>query len=402
MSAQAILPIDPYTGQDFYVPSFKVIIRDQELGPQVISDVMSVTYNETLAEIDSCDMAVNNWTPERSSGNASPASGSFKYSDGGAFDPWQDIEVWMGYYRNGQDERRRMLVGEITTMTPNFPASGASTLTVRALNLLHRFRIKQITKNYLKKKDSEIFRALVDEIGAQIRTTIPRLTLQVDDDEISRNLANEKEIPSLALQNEFPIVYLMQRARTIGYELFMEEVAQGKQRLVTFHFRPPIYVKRPTYILEWGKTLMNFQPSYQTANQVDTVIVRGWDPQRKQAFESKVTRADMLAEGVLDPTTDMKTQRPNNSDRTEVVVDNTVQTQAEAQVTAQKRMRQIAQGLVEGKGQTIGLPDLRAGCKLQIKGLGRFSGLYMVSATTHTLGDSGYTTSFTARMEQKQ
>src|SRR5437868_6568119 len=109
----AILPIDPYTGQDFFVPSFKVIIRDQELGPQVISDVMSVTYNESLSDIDSVDMVVNNWTPERLNGNAGAASGSFKYSDGGVFDPWQDIEVWIGYYRNGGDERRRMLLGEI-------------------------------------------------------------------------------------------------------------------------------------------------------------------------------------------------------------------------------------------------------------------------------------------------
>ena len=49
--------------------------------------------------------------------------------------------------------------------------------------------------------------------------------------------------------------------------------------------------------------------------------------------------------------------------------------------------------MVNGSGSTVGLPDLRAGIVLQIDGLGdRFSGRYFVTATTHTIGDSGYTT----------
>ena len=48
----------------------------------------------------------------------------------------------------------------------------------------------------------------------------------------------------------------------------------------------------------------------------------------------------------------------------------------------------------------MGLPDLRAGQKVRITKLGtRFSGTYFVIKTTHTLGDGGYTTKFTARRE---
>jgi len=59
----------------------------------------------------------------------------------------------------------------------------------------------------------------------------------------------------------------------------------------------------------------------------------------------------------------------------------------------------LAQKMIQGKGKTLGLPDLRSGRKVRIKGLGRFSGLYAVNTTTHTIGDSGYTTDFTATME---
>ena len=56
--------------------------------------------------------------------------------------------------------------------------------------------------------------------------------------------------------------------------------------------------------------------------------------------------------------------------------------------------------LVEATGTTVGLPDLRAGTKIRIRGLGaRFSGRYFVTKTTHTLDASGYRTKFTARRE---
>jgi phage protein D len=54
--------------------------------------------------------------------------------------------------------------------------------------------------------------------------------------------------------------------------------------------------------------------------------------------------------------------------------------------------------LVEATGSTIGLPDLRAGRTVNIRGTGyHFDGRYSVVSSTHTLGENGYRTSFTAR-----
>jgi phage protein D len=48
----------------------------------------------------------------------------------------------------------------------------------------------------------------------------------------------------------------------------------------------------------------------------------------------------------------------------------------------------------------VGLPDLRAGHKVHIEGLGaRFNGIYFITDTNHTLNDSGYVTQFNARRE---
>ena len=394
MSMTPTVPFEVYKNQNFLVPAFRLLVRDQEV--QIPAhDVLSVIYTETENDVDSFDLTVSNWDP-----GTSGAQGKFKYSDGDQFAPWQDVELFLGYYRNGADEMRRMLLGEICTMTPSFNASGASTMTVRGLNLLHRFRTKQRTDTFVGKKDSDIARQLINDIDKEIRQTIPNLHLQPDEKELSLNLPKEAPIPTLEMSNEYPINFLYKRARRIGYEMFVEEPPGGTgKRVVTVHYRRPNMVTRPTYQLEWGKTLISFDPSFQVAAQVDKLTVRGWDPLKAEKISVTVTRADLLSEGILDPEQDLKV-KSTGAAREEIVVDETVQNTGEAQLVARRRMRQIAQGMVQGRGRTIGLPDLRAGVKLLLKGLGRFSGYYQVIATTHTLNDSGYVTDFEARMER--
>jgi uncharacterized protein len=391
-----VMPREVYPGQDFYVPSFKVLIRGQDQ-PQIIDDVISVSYTDTLKEIDSFDLTVNNWDPKRGGG----ARGTFKYSSAHTFDPFQDVELFLGYYHNGNDERRRMLLGEITTLTPTFPSSGPSTLTVRALNLLHRFRTRQQTKVFSQKKDSEIAQQIVDDIATDLRQRVPGLTLQLDPAEKSANLRQEDPIGYLVMNSEYPINFLFARARLIGYELSVEEASQGSQRTATFHFRRPTQVTSNTYTLEWGKTLISFSPTLQTARQVSEVVIRGWDPSGKTAIEEHATRADLPPSEIVRPS-DLNITESSLAQKLEIVADHAVQNRQEAKRIAIRTLRQLAQGLVEGRGKTVGLPDLRAGSKVQILGLGNpYEGIYLVTGTTHTIGDGGYTTDFTARMEQR-
>jgi phage protein D len=404
-TASAItIPQDIFVGQDFYAPAYRVKVRGKDL-LQVESDVLSVSYNEpdnrskkeNEKEMDSFDLTVNNWDP-----GAGGAKGTFKYSDKDTFNPWQDVELFMGYYRNGNDELARMLVGEIVRVTPSFPESGLCTMTVHCVNLLQRFRASQVTRNYFQKKDSWIARDLVESIAKEVRQKVPGLDLQVDDEEINRNLANENEIQHLPVQRQYAINFLLNRARQIGYDLWLDldENPQSSRRLVTLHYAPSKYVQKPTYIVEWGKSLVSFQPSFGTANLPDQVIVRYWNPKLKKKFEGKATRADLQGESVVDPAADMKAQAGPLAKKIEIVTNLVVQSDDEAKNAAKQRLKEMAQKLIEGKGKTVGLPDLRAGRKLRIKGLGRFGGLYKINSTTHSMGDGGYTTEFSASMEQ--
>jgi phage protein D len=400
-SGPNLVPQDVFTGQDFYVPAFAILIGGQR---QIVQDVISVSYTDSLTDVDSCELTVNNWDPDKATTGGKFPESPFKYSDADTFNPWQSLELWMGYIRNGIDERQKMLTGEIATMTPTFPASGGSTLSVRALNLLHRFRTKQQTRPFFNRKDSEIAELVVKDIAAEVRKSIPQLTLQLNQQEIEANKKKEEIVKYVVMQNQYPIQFLLERSREIGYELFVEESAAkpgSKGRVVTLHYRPTAAAKQVAYRLKWGKSLVSFQPTLQTANQVSSVTVRGWDPAGKKKIEKTVKRTEI--KGVVQPGPDLAVDESELSQKLEITVDHPIQNEVEARTVAEQTLLRLAQGIVQAKGKTVGLPSLRAGSKITIAGLGtRFSGLYLVTGTTHTMGEGGYTTDFSARMEAKQ
>lgn len=398
---------------DFYVPAYRILLKGQPQ-PPLQRDIQSVTYRDSLTDVDSVDLVVNNWDP----GDPVPGQavqGSFLYSDSNTFDPWQDIEVWMGYYRSGADNLQKMMTGEIVTMSPNFPASGGSTLTVRALSILHQFRTQQKTKQFKSLTDSEIAKSIVDDINKDLKKKLPNITLQMLQSEVDANKQrnNEQAYTYLEMHNQYPIVFLMQRARDTGYDISTEDDtnATTNQRVITFHYKSSAEVLRPAYVLEWGKSLISFQPTLQTARQVNSVTVTGWNVQTKQPISKTATRADLVKKGEkLVAPEDLGVQENQLSQKLEIMVNRGFKDPNEAQQVAEKTLRQLAQGFVEAKGKTIGLPDLRAGSKVNIymypvdsmpPPSDRFSGTYVVTSTTHTINESGYTTDFTARMEAR-
>ena len=232
-SSDAILNQTPFSGQDFYVPAFRIIVNGKE--PNIESDVLSLTYTDKKNEIEHAELTVNNWDPN---GNGPPKC--WKYSDLGVLNPWQEVEIWMGYYQAGKDELRRMMVGELVRMTPNFAVDSPATLSVSAMGVLNRFRKIQISKDYSQQKDSAIFQDIVNAVSKQMRQTLTNIALTTDSDEIARTLAREIPIKSLTIKQQYAINYLLKRSNDINYELSVD-VSQGtvgSPRTVTLHYRP--------------------------------------------------------------------------------------------------------------------------------------------------------------------
>jgi phage protein D len=393
---------DPQTGpfENFYVPRFVVKTAPagqaaQELPPEIINDVIQVTYRDNLEDIDSFDLLISNYENDFSQ----PLNGlRAKYEPpsrpefDGIFDPGKRLELWMGY----GDKVILMLTGQITTLEPNFPAGGGMTLSVRGLNELHRFRAAQHTYVWNGKRDSEI----AEEIGSRPQELEkPGINFKVKTDETAKAL--EKPDEHVFMYNKFDILFLMERARRRDYELVLRETDSEGRPDPHLYFGPSNNRDMPAYLLEWGRSLVSFRPTLTTANQVSEVLVAGWDRRLNKRIEGKATWAD-----ILENASDAEKERQQRlaqafGNRREVITDVNVFTEEDAKSKAKDILRELAKEMVEANGETVGLPDLRAGRKVRIENLGeRFSGVYYITESVHTIGGSGYKTTFKARREE--
>jgi phage protein D len=371
--------VEIYAGQDFYVPVFEVKLRKSLLPKDVVRDVIQVTYKDNIDEIDSFELTINNWDAE---------TRSFKYSDTTLFDPGAELQLSMGYY--GKNALKLMITGQITSLRPSFPAGGAPTLAIGGLNLLHKLRTKQETSVYEKRTDSQIARQIAGRL---------KVDLALDNEAAGK----EQPLPYLIQDNQYDILFLMERARFNGYDIYVTEPEPGSaSKQPVLHFGPSDGLKRVTYRLSYGRSLIEFQPTLTTANQVSEVIVRGWDPVHKKKIEGKADRSQLKTKGVGERGGQKAIEESFNK-RQEIMVRNAPTTEAEARRLALRTLEQNAKDMVTGNGSIVGLPDLRAGSVVEIDGLGtRFSGRYFVTSTTHSIGDGGYTTQFECRREELQ
>lgn len=361
-----------YQGQDFYVPAFEVKLSGRPAGQDVVHDILSVSYKDGVQEIDSFEISINNWDAD---------ARAFKYSDKKLFDPGERLELSMGY----RGALRTMLKGEITSLRPSFPAGGGSVLAVSGLSELHRFRTQQESRTYAQVTDSDI----ADQIGQRLRVRIE-----------APHASTEPRLDYVIQDNQYDIIFLLERARRIGYDLVLEERPSGASTETVLVYRPSTTPHQPAYRLSYGKSLIEFQPELTTANQVGKVTVRGWDAANKKPILYTATRDQLATRGV-------KTRGGQDAidkaveAKAEIVATKPVESEAEAQRLATEILEGIAKEMVKGTGSVPGLPDVRAGTVLEIDGLGdRFSGRYFVVGTTHAIGDSGYTTQFECRREE--
>ena len=169
----------------------------------------------------------------------------------------------------------------------------------------------------------------------------------------------------------------------------------SESRQQFLYFGPSDRLVDVTYRLEWGRWLTQFSPTLTTANQISQVTVRGWDRRRLEPYGHGPP-----GRPGIEINRDQHAVATAVGEPHEVVVDEPIRTQREADNRGRDILRNQLHEMIKASGTTVGLPDLRAGRTVHITGLGpRFSGVYFITETTHTIGDDGYRTTFQARRE---
>lgn len=395
MSAEAI-----HTDRSFYAPRFVIEVDGQDVEPSVIRDVWDVTFEDSLDALEFFEFTLNDWDPVRNGPKYSSPydeSGSpQRDADGGAvpaFEPGMTASLQLGYY--GPEDPVTKLVGTIISITPSFPDSGMPTMTVRVVSPLFSLQNAQVTRDFQGETDTAIAQALAGDLGMAVATT-------------RGQAAAETPHEFLMLNNEYPVNFLVRRARRLGYDVqILPEVDPTLGLTVTGGgpdepalFFGPAEVPQSSYALAWGKTLASFNISVRIKEQVGQVTVRATNPAAagaQRTIESVVTLADLDLDLPDTHLLDAITGALGATE--EVVVDEPVQSQAEADVKAMGLLRERVKDMITAEGSTVGFPPLRAGGTVEITGIGpRYSGQWLLTKTAHKIDSTGYRTTFSARL----
>ncbi|MEV6345884.1 hypothetical protein [Actinoplanes sp. NPDC051851] len=376
---------------DRYAPEFRVDIEGLELDPATKNDVLELKVYRDVEDMSGFDVTLNNWDD---------TTLTFKHSDSPRFTVGQRVVVQIGY----ADRLWTVVTGTISTLSPQFPDSAASTVAVSGVDGMQRLKDSKpaegVPKIYTDRTDAEI----AAEIAARNQLRIVAT-------------ASAPRYEQVVQKNQDDATFLMERAKRIDFDCFMlPDEGTGADTL--YFIRPtdgrdgtPVTLWRLAYGpgLATGPSsqpaglvpnLISFTPTLTLAKQVGKVTVRGWDPRTKQAITATASAADLPRPADASGSGDSGPQAADSAlqGRQDVVIDAPVDSDEEARELAISLLRERAYEFVTGTGRIAGLPELRPGDNVEIAGVGRrFSGTYYVKRVEHSLGSGGFFTDFTAR-----
>lgn len=334
----------------FYAPTFQVRISGVTLSAEVSNQVISLQVDNNLDLADMFTLVLRN--------------ADNRLIDSALFDLGKTVEVHVGY----GDQLTPMMLGEISAIEPSFPESGTPTLRISGYDLSHRLRNGQAERQFQYVPDSVIAAAIAAEAG---------LIPIVDPSPIF----HRKKIT----QTGSDMAFLKDRARANFFDVYVH------WDKLYFQFPRP---QTEAVVLEWGKNLGSFSPRLSGAGLAGMQIVRGYNEELAQTIVAFAMAPDLDLDNLLErlgsSARDLLLSLGRN-----VVRNQPVESPVDAVVLAKSILQDILEGLYEGSGSCVGLPELRAGQMIEVRGVGkRFSGMYRLRKVTHTLDDNGYRSRF--------
>lgn len=341
--------------KNFFAPSFKAYAS----GTDLVNSGAAITSVNVETRLDGAD------TASLSICNAyDPAQNTIKFVDG-ILALGNSLVITMGY----ADSQEYVFTGIISAITYDFPAEGVPVINVTGIDKSFFLQKGKKSFSWTKKKDSE---AVTDIAGQySINTSIDATSVV-------------KEVIEQRTESDYEFINRL--AAEDHYEFFVA----GN----TLYFRKPHQSSNmdPVVTLKYGRNLRSFNKEINIASQVGDVVVRGWDYTQKQAVQGTAAVISKLTSSRSSGTDIIKRLV---SSSTEYIYDPNVDTAEKAVDRATSEANKIAMKLMTGSGESIGIPEIRAGRYIYLDGLSKsVSQLYYIVNAKHRINSSGYITTF--------
>jgi phage protein D/phage baseplate assembly protein gpV len=334
-----------------FAPQFEVRVSGLTLAAELADQVMSLEVDTDLDLAGSFTLVLRN--------------GDNTLLDSPLLDLGKTVEIHLGY---GNDLTPAML-GEIAAIEPSFPADGPPTVTVSGYDKSYKMRRTQPPPTQYSFMNDSLIAARIALANGLVPVIDPTPSFELEQ----------------TIKVETDMAFLKTRARKYYFDVYVEW-----DRL---HFQFP----RPqlaAHVLEWGRNLSSFRPRISDAGLAGLQVVRSYNQELAQSIYVAVLAADFDVDNLVERLGSAALDLLGTLAR-EGILHQTVKSPLGAAELARSLLADLLEGMYEGSGSCIGLPDLAAGRYLQIAGVGRrFSGTYRARKVTHRIDDSGFTTSF--------
>lgn len=279
------------------------------------------------------------------------------------------VEIKIGY----GSTLKSMMIGEISSISPDFPSGGIPRIEVGGYDLSNRMMKGKRSSSWSGATDSEVAKKIASRYGFN--------TSGVEDTGVKKN----KIIQNMESDYDF----LSKLAKSNGFEFFI--------RADNLYFRAPKNDGEESVAFKWGQSPGSFRPELNVSSQVSAVEVRHWDPKTKKEIIGKASTGDEHGRQAGQKSGGDIVESMAGEKVTEIIR-KPVYSREEADRLAKAALDKLAEGLVNGSGDCIGIPDIAPGENILLEGLGRkFSTKYYVVKAVHTIDSSGYKTSFNVK-----
>jgi phage protein D len=269
-----------------------------------------------------------------------------------------------------------LIEAEITALELEFDTGGTFTV-IRGYDPAHRLFRDRRTVSYVQMTASDIATQVAKRAGLKVGKVDKTSTV----------------FPFVSQAGQTDWEILTQLARDTGSDL---TVRNG-----SFSFVAPAEDAAsgtpPT--LKFGEELLRFRSVLTSAQQVGQVEVRGWNVAEKNPLVGTAPAKTSTVDLPTVKPTDMASAFGNP---TYISTDVPYRSQAEVDQAAKALAEEKASAFAEFEGVARGNPDLRAGKKISIEGLGApFEGKYTITSARHRFDPvTGYTTAITVTGKQ--
>lgn len=349
---------------NFYAPAFNVVVAEQSLVRQLHLEVTSVQVDNNLDAADRFSIVINNGFDVSQREFIKVGNKTLPEF----FKLGSPVKIQMGY--GDRDSLDEMLIGIVTELHTSFPSSGLPQITISGYDYSYCLMKGTASKNWENKKDSDVVREIAKDYN---------LNPTVDDTRVVE--------PLIARSQESAVHFVKELARRNGFEFLVTDKE--------LFFRKPANDKQGIVKLEWGRGLLSFAPEIKLTEQVAQVEVYGWNIQTKERIVGRARRGDEPGRDRGRASGAEYLEKLCPAKQATLRLREPVFSQQEADQLARAILTRRAEGFVGGRGESIGIPDLKPNVNLTLAGLGTFfDTTFYVQQTTHTVDSSGYRTSF--------